>query len=481
MSAKAANPAYGSRKKAKIDTKKFKRLARRNQSKLTYGDTVSSIPATEAVANILENTTNPKNNNSDESFYDVIEAFSSSGRRHSRFKSKAESTLWSHSQSIATKNVNQQNVEKLTKRRAPKRKHKWQRKREQSLDSSSNATPSGSDESAESDESTEPTDSYRHHWSTRFADRKKDILPVLQQRSRGVMKLMDFPEWFRQKRDGVVADEHSSNWRCFIDSDCSPFAIGRSVDSPATGVHPDVATAYKSRSDRGRLSQFEAVLLSAMGSYRDVLFCGRSWKNDGTTKQCAAMHFLGHVLRTQDLQKENARKLAANELVEGDSDDNDVEGDQFEGDRFEAAVRDRGFHRTTVLVVTPHRENVRKFGCLMLENLCRARQLHNERWKLFIKEFGDGQDLAKDGWKRTRSERTDIMKAKGMDFGLTFSGNVDDDFCCGVRVGDDGVCFMQKWVDSDIVFISPLRLKMEMEGLAADGKGGDHGKRYLIG
>jgi len=54
-------------------------------------------------------------------------------------------------------------------------------------------------------------------------------------------------------------------------------------------------------------------------------------------------------------------------------------------------------------------------------------------------------------------------KGRGKDFSETFAGDIDDDFVCGMSIEESGVRFLTEWSDSDLMFLSPLRLKLILE------------------
>eukprot|EP01083_Nonionella_stella_P064696 168887_1 len=463
---------------------RFKSITKKNATTLTFGEKTSKISATDAVTTLLDRS----DTKTEENVYDVINAFSSQINRSKTHHKSSKRKQASRNRN--RKRKKQENIEYLNKK-APKIKIKRKKRPLRTLDddgdnsdintleASSNAVtninPVTTIKHTKAVTNSNPVtttkhtkavthskqppkkkrkvvrntvhiDYYKLHWTKRLASREFDIYPVIKQRRGTAMKRMDI-------------EAYHNDYLCFIDRDCEAFPISQHITSPSLNIHPAIASTYRMRRKRwlkskkknangGKkdctaLSRTDSVLLSAMCSYRDVLFCDQHYLNDAHIKALVTQHVLSHILRNQDVHEENNIKLGSHAFIETDENDDEI--------------RDSGFHKLSVLIVTPFRENVRKFGDQILSNLPKERRFKNERYRAFVEEYG--------------ADSGEKPQGRGAEFSYTFSGNVDDDFWCGISIGAKSVCFQQNWSCSDIVLISPLRLKLIFDsGRTADGR-----------
>jgi len=484
-------------------TKRLKRAAKKGHNLLTFEEKAVGLSAHTAIDTLLDRSTQQN----DGEFNDVVHAFAneSDKKQLEKTQQRASSKETHYAHYLRSKQQQANMVEYLKKAKSKhskldsssiaankKRAHSDTANTEapphkkQKLDLS--ITDQQEPEQKEEEEDEEERDYYLLHWNTRHEDKEQDIDPLIEQRRHSMMKKMDLPAWFvnadadnnqkrkqrKAKAQETTATAPYSNYCCFVGDTRGSFKVCRNVNDAALHCHGDVVSAYSQnraewlRSSREKsapngsdgndddiykLSAFDGLLLSAISTYYDVLFCCRDWKNDKHIKRVLSMHAVSHILRNEQIRNENDVKLSRNEIVV-DQDIND------------GAIRDSGYKRLAVLIVTPFKRNVETFGKQILAQLPKQRKLVNERYKQFLAEFEfAGQD---------RAENHKQLRGRGLDYMHTFSGDIDDDFCVGIAIGEKGVRFMQTWSDSDIVIVSPLRLKLLMES----GKSPDNGNVF---
>lgn len=170
--------------------------------------------------------------------------------------------------------------------------------------------------------------------------------------------------------------------------------------------------------------------------YRDILFPHRNLGIGEVLRKLACLHAINHVFKTRDVViKDNAR-LAREDAQE------DVE------------YRDQGFTRPKILVILPTRNSCVKYVDTII-SLCEPEQQENK--KRFQETYGTGENPSQD---------------KPEDFRELFSGNDDDMFRLGLKFTRKTVKFFAQFYNSDIIFASPLGLRIALG--ADDPKKQDH-------
>ncbi|OAQ99206.1 hypothetical protein LLEC1_08104, partial [Akanthomyces lecanii] len=172
------------------------------------------------------------------------------------------------------------------------------------------------------------------------------------------------------------------------------------------------------------LNEAQKHIASLMFNYQDVLYCDRKVDNADTLRRLVCSHALNHIFKTRDRVIKNNYKLAK---------DADTEQE----------FRDQGFTRPKVLFLLPTRNSCARMVRTIRE-LCQPDQEENR------KRF-DESYITKDNTFGTD---------RPADFRDLFEGNDDDMFRLGVKFTRKTVKYFAQFYSSDILFASPLGLRM---------------------
>ena len=171
--------------------------------------------------------------------------------------------------------------------------------------------------------------------------------------------------------------------------------------------------------------------------YHDILFPLRGTHNGDISRKLVCLHSLNHIFKTRDrIIKNNARLVKDDGLAE-------------------LELRDQGFTRPKVLILLPTRHACLRYVETIM-SLCGPEQYEN------IKRFQDNFAQAADKLSENKPE----------DFRELFAGNDDDMYRLGMKFTRKTVKFFSQFYNSDIIFASPLGLRMALG--ADDAKKQDH-------
>lgn len=193
----------------------------------------------------------------------------------------------------------------------------------------------------------------------------------------------------------------------------------------------------ESMKEKRKLDGLEQSLAPHVFGYRDLLFCQRSINNGKSVRRLACLHALNHVFKTRDRVIKNNAKLAH----------------QKDGEELE--LRDQGFTRPKVLMILPTRESCYRMVEVMTA-LCQPDTQENK--KRFEDSYHDKEDR--------------FSGDKSADFRDLFAGNDDDMFRIGIKFTRKTIKFFAQFYNSDILFASPLGLRMAIG--SEDGKKVEH-------
>ncbi|KAI1008137.1 U3 small nucleolar RNA-associated protein 25 [Podosphaera aphanis] len=187
-----------------------------------------------------------------------------------------------------------------------------------------------------------------------------------------------------------------------------------------------LATFLKQKPD---LDMFEKNLASLIFNYLDVLFCERTHLNSEALRRLTCLHVVNHIYKTRDRVIKDNYKIAKEQTDE------------------ELELRDQGFTRPKALFLLPTRESCVRM-VTMITSLCDPEQQENR--KRFDDSYVDKSQV--------------FSETKPDDFRELFGGNDDDMFRLGLKFTRKTIKFFSQFYNSDIIFASPLGLRMALNG-----------------
>ncbi|PBP18956.1 digestive-organ expansion factor [Diplocarpon rosae] len=246
------------------------------------------------------------------------------------------------------------------------------------------------------------------------------------------IKALDLGEWTTQK---VVLPKLGKAVFGLPDKEISK-SFGPTVIASPSELKLKQKLANTMVKERPEFDNLEGSIAPLIFNYQDVLYCQRTTADSESLRRLTCLHAVNHVFKTRDrVIKNNAR------LTKEDNSD-DIE------------LRDQGFTRPKVLIILPTRESCARMVS-MITSICEPEQQENQ------KRFHDSYVEKEDKFSAEKPE----------DFRELFGGNDDDMFRLGLKFTRKTVKYFSQFYNSDIIFASPLGMRMALEG--KDDKKGD--------
>jgi U3 small nucleolar RNA-associated protein 25 len=245
-----------------------------------------------------------------------------------------------------------------------------------------------------------------------------------------------------KQEDWQIRRINSAPWRLFFNAPYTPDAGDVPLPKAITGPKDLRLKKKLAENISEKWTEFndtEKLLAPLVFNHYDTLFCERTISNSSALRRMACLHALNHVFKTRDRVIKNNARLS-----------------HYEGSE-ELELRDQGYTRPKVLVLLPTRNSCVKM-VEMLTAICAPDQQENR--KRFDESYIDKD--AKFG------------ADKPADFKDLFEGNDDDMFRLGVKFTRKTVKYFSQFYNSDILFASPLGLRMAMGSEEEKIKKQDH-------
>lgn len=177
----------------------------------------------------------------------------------------------------------------------------------------------------------------------------------------------------------------------------------------------------------GPLTELQKELAGPMFDYKDILYAPRTPSNAAEIRRLYCVHALNLIQKTRDRVLKNSLKLAKNPTA-------DLE------------LRDQGFTRTKVLIITPTRNSCAEIVDTLVDISAPEQEENKKRFD--------------DGFRLPKGSEDPISAEKPEDFRALFKGNHDDMFRLGVKYTRKTMQLFSGFYKSDIVIASPLGLRM---------------------
>ncbi|KAK4190610.1 hypothetical protein QBC35DRAFT_427709 [Podospora australis] len=224
--------------------------------------------------------------------------------------------------------------------------------------------------------------------------------------------------------DQVLFQSNRAYWKYPETTQEKP-PLPRKISGPSD-IHLKERLKAKIQSKRPKFDDVEQAVAPFLFNYNNMLYCDRTVGNSDNLRRLAALHALNHIYKTRDRIIKNNAKISKNPNGNEDLD-----------------LRDQGFARPKVLMLLPTRQSCYKMVNMML-SICDIDAQENR------KRFEEGYN---DKFSKASNEMPE-------DFRDLFEGNTDDIFRLGVKFTRKTIKYFSKFYNSDIIFASPLGLRM---------------------
>jgi len=247
-----------------------------------------------------------------------------------------------------------------------------------------------------------------------FAEPKEDVLAPR-------LKAVQDGKW-RTERAALKSTRVLFNAPDFGQSDDQP------APKPISGV-VDLNLKKKLKESmeekHAKFGAIEQTVAPYLFNYNDLLYCNRTVSGAQSLRRMTCLHAINHIFKTRDKVIKNNKRLA------GDKSNADLD------------LRDQGFTRPKVLAILPTRQSCVK----MVEMICGIVEPEQQENR---KRFDDSyvEKVVK------------FSDDKPEDFRDLFAGNDDDMFRLGLKFTRKTVKYFSQFYNSDIIFGSPLGLRM---------------------
>lgn len=206
---------------------------------------------------------------------------------------------------------------------------------------------------------------------------------------------------------------------------------GSAVRKPQFSGAADVSLKKKlapnAREHLARFDEVQRAIAPYMLNYTDVLVGNRSPANAKSLRDLSCMHALNHVLKGRDKVLKNTTRLSQ------------TGGDQS------LELRDQGFTRPKVLILTETRQMASQYADCIVE--------------LFEPEQQENKQRFKDSFTDPIDDRDTMPE----DYRELFGGNNDNNFLTALKFTRKTLKFFSAFYTSDIILASPLGLRRIIE------------------
>lgn len=239
---------------------------------------------------------------------------------------------------------------------------------------------------------------------------------------------------FRPRIQGIEADKWTTDqvlfqsnrayWK-YPKTDQEKVPLPRKITG-VSDLHLKERLKEKIQSKRPKFDDIEQAVAPFLFNYHNLLYCDRTVGNSDNLRRLAAIHALNHIYKTRDRIIKNNAKISKNPNGNEDLD-----------------LRDQGFARPKVLMILPTRQSCYKMVNMLLSVCDIDTQENRKRFE--------------EGYNDKHSKASEDMPE---DFRDLFGGNTDDIFRLGLKFTRKTIKYFSKFYNSDIIFASPLGLRM---------------------